>query len=154
MAAFAALGPGQLLDFDKVRLLDPLDDELRDAITARQPKRVSRVMVDQRHPDLPAVAGVDRAGRVDDRDAVLRGEPRSWLHERGVPIGERDGQTRAHCLPLPRRELDIGRRHQIGTSVTGMRTRRHRNAGVQPAYEHWDSFRWHVPGHYLRSNRP
>ena len=46
--------------------------------------------VEQRDPQLAAVAGVDEAGRVDDRDAVARGEPRARRDEPGDVRRQRD----------------------------------------------------------------
>src|SRR5437016_9238239 len=63
--ALGARRAGQLGDLDELRVLDPLDDQLGDAVAAAQPDRVARVQVDDDNLDLAAVAGVDGAWRVD-----------------------------------------------------------------------------------------
>ena len=50
-------------------------------------ERLARVEVDEVDEDLPPVAGVDRAGGVDDGHAVPRGEPRAGVHEAHEPGG-------------------------------------------------------------------
>ena len=45
----------------EARMLDALDDELGDPVAAVEDHRVPRVEVDDAHPDLAAVARVDRA---------------------------------------------------------------------------------------------
>ena len=65
-------------------------------------KVVARVGVDEVDEQLAAVAGVDEARRVDDRDAVLGGEARTWLHEARMALGDRDrepGAARAPARP-------------------------------------------------------
>ena len=69
-------------------------------------KRLACVGVQQRDLQLAAVAGVDEARRVDDRDAVLRGEAGARLDEAGVPVGDRDGEPGADERALTRRQLD------------------------------------------------
>ena len=58
--------------------------------------------VEQHDLELAAVAGVDEARRVHDRDAVPRGEPGPRLHEAGVAVGDRDGETGADERPARR----------------------------------------------------
>ena len=59
---------------------------------------------------LAAVAGVDEARRVHDRDPVPGREPRARLHEAGVPLGDRHCEPGRDQRPLARRELDADRR--------------------------------------------
>ena len=54
-----------------------MHDELRDAVAAAHGERFAWVEVDEVDEDLAAVALVDRAGRVDDRDAVTRRQARA-----------------------------------------------------------------------------
>jgi hypothetical protein len=55
-------------------VLDALHDQLRDAVAAAQVQLGARVVVDEAHADLAAVAGVDRSGRVHDGQAGPRRE--------------------------------------------------------------------------------
>src|SRR6266508_2491061 len=53
---------------------------------------LGRIGVDQDHLDLAPVAGVDRAGRVDQRDAVPGREARAGMDEGRVALGHGHGQ--------------------------------------------------------------
>ena len=55
------------------------DDELRDAVAARDAERLAAV-IDQDDFDLAAIVGVDRARRVQDGDAVLQREAGARAH--------------------------------------------------------------------------
>src|SRR5207237_8880692 len=73
-AAGAAYRVRQLVSLDEPYVLDALDDQLGDAIARREPYRLAGIVVDHDHLDLPAVAGVDGAGRIDQPDAHARRE--------------------------------------------------------------------------------
>ena len=61
-AADAALALGQLVDLDRARASGTgSDDELGDPHAGLDHERLARVGVEQDHPELAAVAGVDRA---------------------------------------------------------------------------------------------
>jgi len=83
---------------------------LRAARAEAERDRRRRVLVDQQHPELAAVAGVDQPGRVDDPDAVPGGEPRAGLHEAGVPLrdGHRDAGGDHGPLPGSKRDAVTG----------------------------------------------
>ena len=102
-AAHAPLAVRQLVDLDELDLGHRQHDELRDAHARLDDERLARVGVQQRDLQLAAVAGVDEAGRVDDRDAVLRREARARLHEARVPVGDRDGEPGRDERALARR---------------------------------------------------
>src|SRR5437773_2391732 len=69
----SALALGQLLHLAPGDAGDRADHQLRDAVAAADRDRLASE-VDEQHPDLAAVVGVDRAGRVQHREAVARGE--------------------------------------------------------------------------------
>src|SRR5262249_44556217 len=69
-------------------------------------------------PDLAAVAGIDQPGRVHDGEPVPRREAGAGLHEARVPVGNRDGETRAHRRPLPRAKLVPVARGQVEPRVS------------------------------------
>ena len=91
-----------------------------------------RIGVEQRRRELAAIAGVDQSGRIDDRDAVLGGEPGSRLDEACVPGGDRDGQAGADCCPRARRQLGVLARRQIESRVARVGACRHDRVGVEP----------------------
>ena len=62
---------------------------------------LTRVGVQEVDQQLAAIARVDQAGRVDDRDAVLRGEARARLDEAGV--ARRGSRPRARSARAPAR---------------------------------------------------
>ena len=69
--------------------LDAGHDELRDALAARDGEGLEPV-VDEEDLHLAPVVGVDRAGAVEDGDAVLRGEAAAGPD---LPLGaEREGE--------------------------------------------------------------
>ena len=89
--------------------------------------------VEQVDEQLAAVAGVDEPGRVDDRDAVLRGEPRARLHEAGVPLGDRDGEPGRDERALTGRELDTVAGAEVEPGVARVGARRHDRLVAHPA---------------------
>src|SRR5262245_54766100 len=88
--AEAAFGVVERVDLAPDDGLDALNHQLSDAITRSNLERLRRIGVDQQHPDLVAVAGIDEPRRVEARDAVLEREARTRLHEPRVPLGDRD----------------------------------------------------------------
>lgn len=90
------------------------------------------VQVDQVDQDLPPVAGVHRAGRVDYRDPVPGGEAGTRVDQADVPRRHRDRDPGPHQGPLPRREGDVVGGVQIQPRVGGMRVRRKRQVGIEP----------------------
>ena len=85
------------------------------------------VGVEQQHPHLAAVPGVDEPGGVDERDAVTQRQARARQHQAGVPGRQLDreagGDRRAGARPQ-RHVLD-GHEVQAGVAVVGPR-RQHR----------------------------
>ncbi len=64
-AAVAAGRVGEGLGLDRLGEDDRADHQLGDAVTRLDPEDLRRVGVEQQHPNLAAVAGVDQAGAVD-----------------------------------------------------------------------------------------
>ena len=128
--ARAAGRTGEALHLDEPGLLHLLDDQLGDPVAAGQVDRLPRVEVDQQHLDLAAVAGVDGPGRVDDRHPEPGGEPGARVHQGDVPVRQRDRDAGRHQRPLPRLEVHVDGRHQVGAGVTGVGVRRERDVRV------------------------
>ena len=64
------------------------------------PEGLGRVVVEQQHPQLAAVAGVDQAGAVDQGDPVLAGQARARQDQPGVPVGDLDRDPGADAPAL------------------------------------------------------
>ncbi len=100
-------------------MLDPLDHQLRDAITGTDLEVVSRVGVDHDDGDLVAVAGVDEAGTVGQGDPVVQGQTASRLDESRVPVGEGHPDARwDQRPPAACRNNRTGARYQVGACVS------------------------------------
>ncbi len=84
-------------------------------------ERLARVGVQEHDQHLPAVAGVDEAGRVDDADPVARGEPRTRLHEPRVSLRDLDGDPGRDDGALARLERDLLARSEVEPGVTRRR---------------------------------
>ena len=80
---------------------------------------------------LAAVARVDGAGRVDDRQAVAGGQPGPRVHQADVPLGECERDAGRHQGPLPRRERHVDAGHQVGAGVAGVGVRRGREVAIE-----------------------
>ncbi len=69
---FAQPGLVERRNLDQLRQLDPLHQQLGDAVTAMDHDRLGRVQVDQCDLDFAAVTGVDGAWTVHDRKPNAR----------------------------------------------------------------------------------
>ena len=136
--------PGSVSTSWKQGPLDPLDDQLGDPVAAPEHHGLARVEVDHAHLDLAAIAGVDRAGRVDQADPVPDRQPGARVDERGVAVRQRDGDAGGQQRALARRQLRVDRGVQVGAGVAGMGVRRQRDAGVEPADQDVDASRVHL----------
>ena len=63
-----------------------------------------RPVIDQKHLDLAAIVGVDRARRVEDGDAMLAGEAGARPHLALIAVRERDGDAGRDPRHGPARE--------------------------------------------------
>ena len=88
-------------------VLHLLDDQLGDPVAAPQLYGLAAVEVHEVDQDLPAVAGVDRTGRVHDGHAEPRREAGAGVHEACVPIRQRDRHPGADGAALPRGQHDV-----------------------------------------------
>ena len=109
------------------------DDELRDPHPGLDHERLARVGVQQHDPDLAAVALVDQARRVHDRQAVPRREAGARLNEARVAFGDRDREAGADERPLPRSELVPLAGGEVEAGVARVRALGHDRVRVQAA---------------------
>jgi capsular polysaccharide biosynthesis protein len=117
--AFAAVRLVELVDHVEHDVLDALDHELSDALTAADFGVDRRVGVDQEHLELAAIAAVDEARCVQTGETSSQRQATARLDESGV--ADRDGHRHAarHEHPAARRRDDhrlAG--HQVETRVT------------------------------------
>src|SRR5205085_11757311 len=76
------------------------------------------VRVQEDDLELAAVAGIDQAGRVHDRDPVAVREPGPRLDKACVPFGDGHGEARADDRALAGRELDPLTRSKVEAGVS------------------------------------
>jgi hypothetical protein len=88
-------------------------------------------VVDEGHPYLAAIAGVDEPWCVDEGDAMLRGEPAAREHEPRIALRDGDRDPGPYQRPRPRRKLYFLHRAQIVAGIPGMRP----NGRLSPGYE-------------------
>jgi hypothetical protein len=117
-AAASTLARRKLVDLDEPNAGDGSDDELGDAHSGLDDEVVVRIGIEEHDADLPAVAGVDEAGRVHDPDAVARSEAGTRLHESGVPLGDLDGDPGRHNRTTTWSEADALAGDEIDPGVT------------------------------------
>jgi hypothetical protein len=133
MAAVAAVRVGKLVDLPQRDRRNRQDDELRDAHSRLDVERPLPVGVEKRDAHLPAVAGVDQARRVHDRDPVVRRETRARLHEARVAVRDRDCDAGTDRRALTRRQrypLDGG---EVEAGIAGVGLRREYGVGTEAA---------------------
>jgi hypothetical protein len=118
--AVATHRPRQCVDFDEAGLLDTLDDELGDPVSAAKLDLLVRIQVDQEDTEFAAVAGVDGAGCVHDRHPAPRRETGPGMDERGISRRQSQGDAGRDDRPLPRLEGEVNRGDKIGARVTRM----------------------------------
>ena len=114
------------LDLDRLGLRERRDHELGDAVARLDLEGLVAVGVEQQHADLAAVAGVDQAGRVDERDPVATARPERGSTRPAWPPGSRS-RSRSRRWRAPRRRSSPAR--QRG----GRGRRRRRGRGLEAA---------------------
>ena len=109
----------------------------RSACPARRRTRSLAIGVEQDHPHLAAVAGVDHPRRVDEREAVAKREPGARDDEPGMPLRDLDREPGADRGPLPRPDRRRLARGQVEPasprSAPATATPRRRGAGSPAA---------------------
>src|ERR1700737_4061392 len=130
-AATAAIGRGKLRRGNEFHAGHGSNHQLRDTLAAPDRERHLAV-VDQEHADLAAIIRVNRAGRIQHSDAVLRCEARARTDLRLIARWQRDRQSGRHQRALARRQdqrRTFGNRRQQ-VEPRGVRTliRRQRRA--------------------------
>jgi oligoribonuclease len=113
-------------------VLDRLHDELGDAFTAGDLERLSRIVVDQAHLQLTAVAGVDQPRGVQDGDPVLERKTAPRLDQAGVALRKRDRDAGGDEGPTASGSKgDVLSGDQVDTGVPRSCVRRERQVGIE-----------------------
>lgn len=92
----AAIVAVELVDFHPGHVLDPLDDELGDAVATAHVIGGSWVGVHHHRLQLAPVMGIDEAGGVHQRDAVVQCEAAARKDEARPPHRNGDGDAGGH----------------------------------------------------------
>ena len=126
-AGLAAAARGQRSGLAKRRLHHRRYDELRDAVTAPHDERLPAV-VDQNDADGTAIVAVDRAGRVETRDARPQREAaaRAHLHFESRRNFKRETGRHERAFAGPQRYLAVDRSNDVGPGRAGAHVRRER----------------------------
>ncbi len=113
-------------------MLDRLHDELGDAFTAGDLERLSRIVVDQAHLQLTAVAGVDQPRGVQDGDPVLERKTAPRLDQACVALRKRDRDAGGDEGPTAGGSKgDVLSGDQVDTGVPRSCVRRERQVGIE-----------------------
>ena len=96
------------------------DHELRNAITDRNGVGSRRIVINQDHLDLAAIARVDQAGCIEHRQAGLECKSRAWQDQRGHAVRQRNGEPTTDSLSLAWRERRWLGRVEIKASIIGV----------------------------------
>ena len=97
------------------------DHELRDPIAGCDLERSVRIQIDQRHFDRAAVAGIDDAGSIQHRDAVLGSEATARTDQTGGAGRKGDGEPGIHQCALSGFESMRRRGAKVQTRITVVR---------------------------------
>ena len=113
-------------------MLDRLHDELGDAFTAGDLERLGRIVVDQAHLQLTAVAGVDQPRGVQDGDPVLERKTAPRLDQPCVALRKRDRDAGGDEGPTAGGSKgDVLSGDQVDTGVPRSCVRRERQVGIE-----------------------
>ena len=113
-------------------MLDRLHDKLGDAFTAGDLERLGRIVVDQAHLQLTAVAGVDQPRGVQDGDPVLERKTAPRLDQACVALRKRDRDAGGDEGPTAGGSKgDVLSGDQVDTGVPRSCVRRERQVGIE-----------------------
>lgn len=137
VSASSALGVVEFVDLNHRRKFHPLHQQLGDAVAARDHNGRFEIVIDEADFDFAAVASVDSARRIDDRQAGTRGQtgPRMDQSHRSHRQGDRN--PGADQLATARLQDQIGRGKQVYSSVTGVCASREREFRIEATDPQW-----------------
>ena len=123
---------------DQIDHLDDLDgrcgddEQLGDPHPRLDRERVLAVGVEQDHLDLSAIAHVDHARGVDDRQPVAHREPRPGDDEPRVAVRDRNCEPGGDGGPLPGADRDGLAGAEVEAGILGMAARRQHRLAANP----------------------
>jgi len=118
-------------------VLDPLNDQLGNAIPAVHLVVLMRICVDEEDPHLTPVTGIDQAWRVQACDAMSEGESATRQDESGVSFGHCDDQTGwDERPPATRGEHRIRASTEVGAGIPRSRVRGQRRVRLESVDRH------------------
>ena len=118
-------------DLDQLNQLDPLHQQLGDAVATLHHDRRGRVEVDQGDLDLATVARVNGTGTVDDRKPHARSQTRARVDEPDHSERDSDRDARAHQGAVSRCQRDVFGAEEIHPGVAVMGAAGHRKCGIK-----------------------
>lgn len=118
-------------NLDQLDQLDPLHQQLGDAVAAVHHDRLGRVQVDQRNLDLTPIAGINGTRAVDDRKSNPRSQSRARMDQADHPERDGDRDTGPDQGTLPRVQRDVFGAEQINPRVAVVGTAGQRELGVE-----------------------
>jgi len=125
-----------LFDLNQRRINNPLDDQLRDAVTALHHDIPSIVVIYRDDLDLAAVPGIYDAWGVDESEPVPDRSPTACMNESGISGRQRNGDAGADQGATSRRHHTCFISEQIPGSIPGMGPLWQPRTVVQPSDEH------------------
>src|ERR1700722_7568841 len=137
--------PWQLSYLMEDRILDPLDHQLGDPVSAPEADRAAAICIEQDDLDFSTVPGVYRARRVDYGHPVPGRQPRARVHKSRVTLRQGDGDAGGYKHPLAGAQFNIHRGIQVDAGVARVRTTRQRQLLVQPPDQNLDPWPAHYP---------
>jgi hypothetical protein len=119
-AALPSLSAAELVYFDELASLDPLDDKLSDLLAVGDDQGRLGVEIDRDDLDLAPIVAINEPWGVHERQAIPQRTPTTWLHESCVAFRKRKGHSRGYERAVPRQERGGASRKEVKTSVAVM----------------------------------
>ncbi len=133
VAAVAAQAVVEFVDLDEFWQFHALNEQLGDPVAAADGDGGVQIVVDQTHLDLTAIAGVDGARSVDDRQTRPSSQTRPRVDQSDGADRECDGYPGPDQGSASRFELEIRRGEEVDARVVGMGSHRQWESTVQAA---------------------
>lgn len=111
------------LHLDRIGKGDRRNYQLRDPVSGLNPKGLSRIGIEQQHPDFAAIAGVDQAGAVDQSNPMVARESGPRQHQPSMPLRYLNCHPSPNAPPLTGPKMSSLTRIEINTSISLMRAR-------------------------------
>lgn len=131
---FGQSGVVERRDLDQLHQLDPLHEQLSDAVAATHHDGSGRIQIDKRDLDLTAVAGIHGARTVDNRKPNPRSQSRTRMDQADHSVRDRHRDARAHQGPLSGIQREVLRTVEINPGVAVVGAGGQRKFGIETDY--------------------